>query len=89
MAKNIEIKAAIESFCDVEKKAVALGAHGPIILHQKDVYFKTPIGRLKVRYEDNQQCELIFYVRGDNDKPRESLYYRKRIKNESMLFRVT
>ena len=88
VGKNIEIKAAIERMCDVEKKAVAIGAHGPFILHQKDVYFKTPIGRLKARYEDNQQCELIFYFRGDNDKPMESLYYRKKIKSGSMLFRV-
>ncbi len=43
---------------------------------QKDVYFRVPEGRLKLRVEDGQEGVLIYYQRPDQPKARESHYLR-------------
>lgn len=43
---------------------------------QKDVYFGSKKGRLKIREIDGREKELIYYERADSIQARESVYYR-------------
>ncbi|PYM92613.1 MAG: adenylate cyclase [Candidatus Rokuibacteriota bacterium] len=74
MARNIEIKARIESVEAVEPKAAALADQGPIEIQQDDTFFACPRGRLKLRAFSATEGQLIFYRRTDQAGPKESFY---------------
>ncbi len=74
MARNIEIKARIESVEAVEPKAAALADQGPIEIRQDDTFFACPRGRLKLRALSPTEGQLIFYRRADQAGPKESFY---------------
>jgi len=74
MARNIEIKARIESVEAVEPKAAALADQGPIEIQQDDTFFACPRGRLKLRAFSATEGQLIFYRRTDKAGPKESFY---------------
>lgn len=74
MARNIEIKAFIESVEAVIPKAAALADKGPIEIVQDDTFFVCPNGRLKLRAFSSAEGELIFYRRPDQAGPKESFY---------------
>jgi predicted adenylyl cyclase CyaB len=74
MARNIEIKAHIESVEAVIPKAAVLADKGPIEILQDDTFFACPNGRLKLRAFSSTEGELIFYRRPDQAGPKESFY---------------
>jgi adenylate cyclase class IV len=76
MARNIEIKARIESIEPLALKAAALATEGPIEISQDDTFFYCESGRLKLRDFTNGTGELIFYRRANQQGPKESFYVR-------------
>jgi adenylate cyclase class IV len=49
MARNIEIKARINSIQALAPKAAAIADEGPIEIVQDDTFFRCATGRLKLR----------------------------------------
>ena len=76
MARNIEIKARIESVDALAPKAAAIATEGPIEIVQDDTFFRCDSGRLKLRAFFKDQGELIFYRRADQRGPKESFYLK-------------
>jgi len=76
MARNIEIKAHIESIEGLRPKAAAIADDGPIEIIQDDTFFKCESGRLKLRAFSNEEGELIYYRRSNQQGPKESFYLR-------------
>ncbi|MBF0501407.1 MAG: class IV adenylate cyclase [Candidatus Riflebacteria bacterium] len=74
MARNIEIKAHIESFAAFSRKVSVLTAGGPVEITQDDTFFRCDSGRLKLRTFSEDRGELIFYKRDDQNGPKESFY---------------
>jgi predicted adenylyl cyclase CyaB len=74
MARNVEIKAHIESINSIFPKAAALADKGPVEILQDDTFFSCPNGRLKLRAFSSEKGELIFYRRSDQSGPKESFY---------------
>ncbi len=74
MARNIEIKARVESIDSMSPRAAALADAGPIELVQDDTFFACQRGRLKLRVLAPDKGELIFYRRADLRGPKESFY---------------
>lgn len=76
MARNVEIKAAIDSVDSLVAAAVAIADEGPIAILQDDTFFHCNAGRLKLRLFSAEAGELIFYRRADRQGPKESHYLR-------------
>ncbi len=76
MARNIEIKAQIDSIEDLLPRATALTDQAAVEIEQDDTFFKCDNGRLKLRTFADQTGELIFYRRADQVGPKESFYVR-------------
>ena len=76
MARNIEIKAQIESVESLAPKAAALANEGPSEIVQDDTFFCCESGRLKLRTFSTNHGELIFYRRANPHGPKESFYLR-------------
>ncbi|MGA2604055.1 MAG: class IV adenylate cyclase [Verrucomicrobiia bacterium] len=74
MARNIEIKARIESVEAVLPRVKAIAESGPTEIVQDDTFFNCPNGRLKLRAFSETAGELIFYQRPDSAGPKESFY---------------
>jgi len=74
MARNIEIKARIESVEAMRSKAAALADHGPIECLQDDTFFPCERGRLKLRALSASEGQLIFYQRPNQTGPKESFF---------------
>jgi adenylate cyclase len=72
MARNVEIKARIESIDLIFQKAAALTDEGPVEIIQDDIFFACPNGRLKLRVLSPEEGQLIFYRRADQGEPKES-----------------
>jgi predicted adenylyl cyclase CyaB len=76
MARNVEIKAHIDSVESLLPKAAAIATEGPIEIRQDDTFFLCGNGRLKLRTFSQEDAELIFYRRADQPGPKESFYLR-------------
>jgi len=76
MARNIEIKARIESVALLTPKVAELASEGPIEIAQDDTFFCCESGRLKLRDFLDGSGELIFYRRANQAGPKESFYLR-------------
>ena len=74
MARNIEVKARIETIDSVLPLAAALADKGPVAIAQDDTFFACANGRLKLRVFSPDKGELIFYRREDQKGPKESFY---------------
>jgi adenylate cyclase len=74
MARNIELKARIESVEKLSPRAAALADHGPTEIVQDDTFFRCDAGRLKLRAFPEGHGDLIFYRRPDEPGPKESSY---------------
>ena len=74
MARNVEIKARIESVEALEPRAAALADQGPTEIIQDDTFFTCPNGRLKLRAFSTTSGQLIFYRRPDQAGPKESFF---------------
>jgi predicted adenylyl cyclase CyaB len=74
MARNVEIKARVDSIEPFYSKAAALADEGPTEIIQDDTFFHCSSGRLKLRMFSADEGELIFYRRADQGGPKESFY---------------
>lgn len=76
MARNIEIKARIDSIDALLPRARALADGDAQRLEQDDQFFAVPHGRLKLRRFADGSAELIHYHRPDGTEARASDYVR-------------
>ena len=74
MAINVEIKAKLSDYESVAKKAEELAGSEGELIHQHDVFFLTPQGRLKLRRFSSGMGQLIYYEREDKEGPKPSSY---------------
>ena len=74
MARNIEIKARVESLVAVMLRTAAIADQGPIVILQDDTFYHCPNGRLKLRKLSDHEGDLIFYQRTDQTGPKTSNY---------------
>jgi predicted adenylyl cyclase CyaB len=75
MPQNLELKARILSMSDAVQAARNLNIHLKGILHQRDVYYNVPHGRLKLRIINAVKGEMIYYNRPDKEGRRYSDYF--------------
>jgi predicted adenylyl cyclase CyaB len=76
MARNIEIKARIDSVDTLIPAVAELADEGPTEIIQDDTFFRCDAGRLKLRVFSDGNGELIFYRRPNQKGPKESFYVR-------------
>lgn len=69
MPRNLELKIKTNSFKKLKQLLKQNGIKLTEILIQKDVYYKTDKGLLKLRIENNE-TSLIFYKRNEKSKKR-------------------
>jgi predicted adenylyl cyclase CyaB len=74
LARNVEIKARIESVEALTPRAAALADQGPTEIIQDDTFFTCGNGRLKLRAFSATSGQLIFYRRPDQAGPKESFF---------------
>jgi predicted adenylyl cyclase CyaB len=76
MARNIEIKARIDSIERVALLAARLADEGPVEIAQDDTFFhcRDSGDRLKLRTFAPDRAELIFYRRANSSGPKASFY---------------
>lgn len=85
MARNIEIKARIDSVAALAEKVALLASEGPFQIAQDDTFFRCEAGRLKLRDFLDGSGELIFYRRIDEAGPKESFYLRSATSSPQVL----
>jgi homotetrameric cytidine deaminase len=83
--RNVELKARDPDPERSLERARALGAEDRGELRQRDTYFFTPRGRLKLREQDPGGAELIAYERADAAAARESRYRIARVDDPAAL----
>ena len=74
MPVNVEIKARTREPRRVRALVESLSDTPAEVLHQEDVFFDVPAGRLKLRMLGGDRGELIHYLRADEAGPRTSEY---------------
>lgn len=88
MARNIEIKARVDRFEEMQRRIEAIRDAGPMVLDQEDVFFSCPNGRLKLRTFAKERGEVICYLRPDEQGPAASDYLIAETKNPKALKEV-
>jgi adenylate cyclase class IV len=76
MARNVEIKARIDSVEALLARAQPLADRPPERIEQDDTFFTCAQGRLKLRDFGDGTGELIHYERADSEGPKLSDYVR-------------
>lgn len=71
MARNVEVKARVSDWDGVSARAERLWGP-PKTLLQRDVFFRAPKGRLKLRIQEPGPSYLVFYERPDAAGPKTS-----------------
>jgi len=74
MGQNLEIKAYATDFIGQSEIAQTLSGSVPEVIHQKDIFFNVPTGRLKLRVFTQDRAVLIYYNRSDQPGPKISQY---------------
>ena len=74
MARNVEIKASVQSVEDLLERVLKLTDSPPENLEQDDTFFNCDNGRLKLRDFSNGTGELIYYNRSSVDGPKTCVY---------------
>ncbi len=74
MESNFELKARIDSLAAAREVALRVATEHLGVQHQRDIFFNSPNGRLKLRILADDQGELIWYDRSDKPEGRESFY---------------
>jgi len=72
--ENIEVKAKVSDLNEIRKKVLQLEHHYVGIDHQKDTYFNTQAGRMKLRQSKLSGAYIILYFRDDIQGPKSSTY---------------
>jgi predicted adenylyl cyclase CyaB len=75
MPSNIEIKARVRNFEEIQRRAEQLSDAPVEIIPQEDTFFNTPHGRLKLRVLSQEEGQLIYYTRPDQEGPKRSDYH--------------
>jgi adenylate cyclase, class 2 len=75
MPQNLELKARISSVSGAVHSTHRLHAQAKGLLQQRDIYYKVPRGRLKLRIINDRSSELIFYRRPNKKGSRYSDYF--------------
>jgi len=75
MPSNIEIKARVRDFDKIRRRAEQLSDTPMEVIPQEDTFFKTPLGRLKLRVLSEDKGQLIYYIRPDQEGPKRSDYH--------------
>jgi predicted adenylyl cyclase CyaB len=75
MPANIEIKARVRDMAGMRARAEALSDTPVHVIPQKDTFFHTNKGRLKLRWLQPDQAQLVYYERPDQDGPKRSNYH--------------
>lgn len=88
MARNIEIKARIDSIESLLPRVKTIADGAPTEILQDDTFFSCPNGRLKLRAFSETEGELIFYQRPDSAGPKESFYMISRTSSPDTLREV-
>jgi len=76
MPENVEVKARVADMGALRARVGARAGAAPQVLEQRDTFFHTPRGRLKLREESGARAELIHYVRPDREGPKLCAYSR-------------
>ncbi len=71
---NIELKARTRSLRADARTCRRIGARRAACVRQRDTYFRTPAGRLKLRETAAGKAELIVYLRPDTPRARACRY---------------
>ncbi len=74
MATNVEIKARVTDVTAFRERIEALSETPAELIHQEDIFFHVPKGRLKLRIFSVSRGELIYYERADRAGPKQSEY---------------
>ena len=74
MPRTVEIKARVRDLDEVRRLASELSQSGGDVIQQRDIFFNSNSGRLKLRHADNQESQLFFYSRKDQKGPKISDY---------------
>ncbi|MDQ2778565.1 MAG: class IV adenylate cyclase [Pseudomonadota bacterium] len=85
MARNIEIKARIDSVEALLPRAVLITGEAPEIIEQDDTFFAVAQGRLKLREFGDGSAELIHYHRPDTPTAKASDYVRVPVPDPALL----
>jgi len=75
MPANIEIKARVRDFDDLQSRAEELSDATAEIISQEDIFFNVQKGRLKLRILAPDHGQLIYYTRPDQEGPKRSDYH--------------
>jgi predicted adenylyl cyclase CyaB len=75
MPSNIEIKARIQDFAEIQRRAESMSDAPVQVIPQEDTFFHTEQGRLKLRLLAPDQGQLIYYTRPDQEGPKRSDYH--------------
>ncbi len=74
MPVNIEIKARVNDFAGLQRKAEQLSDTPCQVIPQEDTFFNCPVGRIKLRELGPQHGQLVYYLRQDISGPKHSDY---------------
>ncbi len=88
MPSNIEFKSRLQDLAFAHATARRLSGAPPEILHQTDVFFRCPQGRLKLRMFADGTGELIQYDRADSPNARRSDYKIARTPDAEVLLEI-
>jgi len=75
LPSNIEIKARTRNFEEIRRRAEGMSDTPVEVISQEDIFFNTLQGRLKLRIFSEDQGQLIYYTRPDQEGPKRSDYY--------------
>ncbi len=75
MPANIEIKARVRDFADLEARAAALSDSPCQVIVQEDIFFHVGRGRFKLRILSADRAQLVYYERPDRAAPKRSDYF--------------
>ncbi len=87
MKRNVEVKMALtdQQFARTRDLARQLATEPPLPLKQRDVFYRTAGGRLKLRHFADGSAELIGYRRPDESGCRTSQYVRATVADPQAL----
>jgi len=88
MPANIEIKARVRNFSELQTRAEGLSDTPVEIIPQEDIFFNVPHGRLKLRLLAPDRGQLIHYQRVDQGGPKRSDYHISETPDPDSLKRV-
>ncbi|TRY64374.1 hypothetical protein TCAL_07940 [Tigriopus californicus] len=75
MPRNVEIKARVSNLDAVRLRAAQLSNFPEKLIRQRDTFFQCDSGRLKLRFLEGEESQLIFYQRDDQEGPKLSNYH--------------